>query len=95
MNLICMGGIKMGTLQIVAIIIAVVLALLSIGLIVVILRQSGSTEGLGSVMGRNNTDSFLGRNKTKSKEGKLVFITKILTICIVILALALAVVVAI
>ena len=85
----------MVTLQIVAIIIAVILALLSIGLIVVILRQSGSTEGLGSVMGGSNTDSFLGRNKTKSKEGKLIMITKVLTICIVVLALALAVIVAI
>ena len=46
-------------------------------------------------MGGSNSDSFLGRNKTKSAEGKLALVTKISVGIIVVLALALAVIVSI
>ena len=85
----------MEPLQIVAIILASLLVIDSGVLIWAVMKQKGSTEGLGSIMGGSNTDSFLGRNKTKSAEGKLEFITKISVGIIVVLAIALAVIVSI
>lgn len=85
----------MEPLQIVAIVLASLLVIDSGVLIWAVMKQRGSTEGLGSIMGGSNTDSFLGRNKTKSAEGKLEFITKISVGIIVVLAIALAVIVSI
>lgn len=85
----------MEPLQIVAIVLASLLVIDSGVLIWAVMKQKGSTEGLGSIMGGSNTDSFLGRNKTKSAEGKLEFITKISVGIIVVLAIALAVIVSI
>ena len=83
----------MEPLQIVAIILASLLIIDSGVLIWVVMKQKGTTEGLNSILGGTNTDSFLGRNKTKSAEGKLELITKISVGVIVLLAMALAVIV--
>lgn len=83
----------MEPLQIVAIILAGITIIDSGILIFAVMKQKGTTEGLGSIMGGGNTDSFLGRNKTKSNEGKLALVTKVSVIVLVILALALAVIV--
>ena len=85
----------MTTLQIVAIILASLLIIDSGVLIWAVMKQKGTTEGLSSIMGGSNSDSFLGRNKTKSAEGKLALVTKISVGIIVVLALALAVIVSI
>ena len=85
----------MEPLQIVAIILASLLIIDSGVLIWAVMKQKGTTEGLNSIVGGNNTDSFLGRNKTKSAEGKLELITKISVGIIVVLAIALAVIVSI
>lgn len=85
----------MEPLQIVAIILASLLIIDSGVLIWAVMKQKGTTEGLGSIMGGSNTDSFLGRNKTRSAEGKLALVTKVSVIIIVALALALSVIVAI
>lgn len=79
----------MTTLEIIG---GVILALLSAVLIVAVLMQKGSTEGLSSVLGGGNTESFLGRNKTKTRGGKWVTITKVCLILIVIFAIALSVI---
>ena len=83
----------MEPLQIVAIILASLLIIDSGVLIWAVMKQKGTTEGLNSIVGGTNTDSFLGRNKTKSAEGKLELITKISVGVIVLLAMALAVIV--
>lgn len=80
-------------MKIAAIILASLLIIDSGVLIWAVMKQKGSTEGLGSIMGGSNNDSFLGRNKTKSAEGKLELITKISVGIIVALAIALAIIV--
>ena len=85
----------MEPLQIVAIILASLLIIDSGVLVWAVMKQKGTTEGLGSIMGGSNTDSFLGRHKTRSAEGKLALVTKVSVIIIVALALALSVIVAI
>ena len=85
----------MTTMQIVAIILASLLIIDSGVLVWAVMKQKGTTEGLGSIMGGSNTDSFLGRNKTRRAEGKLALVTKVSVIIIVALALALSVIVAI
>ena len=54
----------MTTMQIVAIILASLLIIDSGVLIWAVMKQKGTTEGLSSIMGGSNSDSFLGRNKT-------------------------------
>ena len=73
----------MEPLQIVAIILASLLIIDSGVLVWAVMKQKGTTEGLGSIMGGSNTDSFLGRNKTRSAEGKLALVTKVSVIIIV------------
>ena len=74
------------------IILACILGVISILLIISVLKQKGTTEGLGSILGGSNTDNFLGRNKAvKTKEGRLALMTKICVILIVVLAIALAI----
>ena len=73
------------------IILACILGVISILLIISVLKQKGTTEGLG-ILGGSNTDNFLGRNKAvKTKEGRLALMTKICVILIVVLAIALAI----
>ena len=74
------------------IILACILGVISILLIISVLKQKGTTEGLGSILGGDNTDSFLGRNKAvKTKEGRLALMTKICVVLIVVVAIVLAV----
>lgn len=80
-------------MKIAAIILASLLIIDSGVLIWAVMKQKGSTEGLGSIMGGSNNDSFLGRNKAKSAEGKLELITKISVGIIVALSIALAIIV--
>lgn len=53
----------------------VVLILISLFLTVVILFQEGKTQGLGSLGGQVNADSYWSRNKGRSREGILVKLT--------------------
>lgn len=54
----------------------IVLLLVSLILIVVILMQPGKSAGLsGAITG--GAETFFGRNKAKSYEGKLMLITKV------------------
>ncbi len=62
----------MGVLQV---IINIVLIVSSLVMIVTVLLQSGQTQGLGSIAG--GAETFFGKNKAKSVEGKLALLTKI------------------
>ena len=59
-------------------ILTVVFIILSIVITVAILMQEGKSAGLGAIAGA--ADTYWGKNKGRSMEGKLVKITKYLAI---------------
>lgn len=68
-----------------SVVINIVLILLSIVLIIAVLMQEGNKQGLGAIGGAAET--FLGKNKSKSYEGKLLTITKIAAAIFVVIAI--------
>ena len=69
-----------------SIIIDIVLILISIVLIVTVLMQEGQRQGLGAIGG--GAETFFGKNKAKSMEGRLQKITKIAAAVFIVLAIA-------
>ncbi|MDD6676995.1 MAG: preprotein translocase subunit SecG [Oscillospiraceae bacterium] len=68
------------------IILGIVLILLSVAIIVLVLLQEGKSAGLsGAIAG--GAETFFGKNKSRTMESKLVFITKIIAISFFVLAL--------
>lgn len=65
----------------------ILFVIVCIVLSVVVLLQEGKS-GLGSLAG-GNSETFWGKNKGRSAEGKLALITKILAVAFVLLALLL------
>lgn len=59
------------------VIINILLVVSAIALIISVLLQKGDSEGMGSIMGGSGAESFLGRNKAKTMEGKLAMMTKV------------------
>jgi preprotein translocase subunit SecG len=53
----------------------IILILSSLVMIVTVLLQSGQAQGLGAIAG--GAETFFGKNKARSVEGKLALITKI------------------
>ena len=74
----------MGALRIV---VTIVYILICVALVVLVLMQEGKTAGLGAVSGAAET--YWGRNKGRSMEGKLVKITTGLAIGFMVLAVIL------
>jgi len=68
-----------------SVIINIVLILVSLVLIVAVLMQEGNKQGLGAIGGAAET--FLGKNKAKGYEGKLLLITKAGAAIFVVLAI--------
>ena len=66
------------------IILTVVFIIISIALTVIILMQEGKSAGLGATAGA--ADSYWGKNKGRSMEGRLVTGTKILVVLFVVIA---------
>lgn len=58
-----------------------------IGLTVIVLMQEGKSAGLGTISGA--ADSYWGKNKGRSMEGKMVIITRIMAILFLVLAVVL------
>ena len=58
-----------------------------IALVVLVLMQEGKSAGLGAISGAAET--YWGKNKGRSMEGKLVKITKILAVLFMVLAVVL------
>lgn len=65
----------------------VLMVLASIVLIVSVLMQKGDEGGVGAIMGGSGAESFLGRNKAKTMQGRLALITKVSAGAFVLLAL--------
>ena len=66
------------------IILTIVFIIISIALTVIILMQEGKSAGLGAIAGA--ADTYWGKNKGRSMEGRLVTGTKILVVLFVVIA---------
>ncbi len=74
----------MSTLRI---ILTVVYIIICVALVILVLMQEGKSAGLGAVSGAAET--YWGKNKGRSMEGKLVKITTGLAVCFLVLAIVL------
>ena len=63
----------------------IVFVIVAIVLTIVVLMQEGKSAGLGTISGA--ADTYWGKNKGRSMEGKLELITKILAAAFFILAI--------
>lgn len=71
----------MGTLRI---ILTIIFILVSVTLTTIVLLQEGKSAGLGAISGAAET--YWGKNKGRSMEGKLVKFTKYLAVGFIVLA---------
>ena len=69
------------------IILTIVFVLICIALTVIVLLQEGKSQGLGAIGGM--ADSYWGKNKGRSMEGKLVKFTKYLAIGFMVISIIL------
>jgi preprotein translocase subunit SecG len=77
-------------MQVAIIILVTILLLTSVVLIIAVLMQPGKSAGLsGAISG--GAETFFGKNKAKSYEGKLALITKITAGIIFVLSLVVAI----
>ena len=74
-----MGGLR--------IILTIIFIIDCIALSVIVLMQEGKSAGLGTIGGLSET--YWGKNKGRSMEGKLVQVTRILAVAFVVLAVVL------
>jgi len=72
------------------IIINIVIIVASLIMIATVLLQSGQTQGLGSIAG--GAETFFGKNKARSVDGKLALITKICAAIFVVMSLVMVIV---
>ena len=79
-----LGGVRMGALRIVLTIIFIIVC---VALATIVLLQEGKSAGLGAISGAAET--YWGKNKGRSMEGKLVKITRYLAIAFIVLAVIL------
>lgn len=70
-----------------AIVISILTVLTSIVLIVSVLMQEGDSDGISALAGGSSSDTFFGRNKSNTIQGKLSNITKISATVFVVLAI--------
>ncbi|MBP5385114.1 MAG: preprotein translocase subunit SecG [Lachnospiraceae bacterium] len=71
----------------VKIIVTIVFIIVSVALAAIVLLQEGKSAGLGAISGAAET--YWGKNKGRSMEGKLVKITRVLAVGFILLAIAL------
>lgn len=61
----------------------------SVALIIIILRQQGKDNGLGAIGGMTSADTYWSKNKSRSEEGRMILITRIMAIVFIGLAVVL------
>ncbi len=71
-------------MEILKTVLIVVLILISIALTVVVLMQEGKSAGLGAISGA--ADTYWGKNKGRSMEGRLVMATRIMVILFLVIS---------
>lgn len=69
------------------VIVTVLYVLICIALTIVVIMQEGKSAGLGAISGMAET--YWGKNKGRSVEGKLELATKILAVLFIVLSLVL------
>ena len=69
-------------------IVTVVLVLCALVLIATVLLQPGESNGLGAIAG--GAETFFGKNKAKTMEGKLALATKVSAAAFIVCALVIA-----
>jgi len=72
-------------MAVLSVIVHILLILIAIVLIAAVLLQQGNSAGLGAISG--GAETFLGKNKAKSYEGKLAMITKASAAAFVVLSI--------
>ncbi len=70
-------------------VLTVLFAIDCIALVVVVLMQEGKQNGLGALAGNSISDTYWGKNKSRSSEGRMIIVTRVLAILFVVLALVL------
>jgi preprotein translocase, secG subunit len=68
----------------------VVIVLLSLFMVLIVLLQPGNSSGLGAISG--GAETFFGKNKAKTLEGKLKKLTIIVAVALVVLCIVYAVI---
>lgn len=71
-------------MEVVKIILTILFILICIALTVIILMQEGKSAGLGAISGA--AESYWGKNKGRSMEGRLLKITRILVVLFIVIS---------
>lgn len=74
----------------ITLILNILLVISSIVMIVTVLMQQSDSDGMSAIAG--NSETFFGKNKSKTLEGRLALITKISAVVFVLLAILLIVI---
>lgn len=69
------------------VIVTALYVVICIALTIVVIMQEGKSAGLGAISGMAET--YWGKNKGRSIEGKLEFVTKILAVLFIVISLVL------
>ena len=77
LDYILMAAIDPNARTVIANVLIILMAVISIAIIVVVMMQEGETGGVSAISGSNN-DTFFGKNKGRTKEQILKRITLIL-----------------
>ena len=75
-------------MQILRILLIILYVIVCVGLAVVVLMQEGKQGGLGSLAG--SADTYWSQNKSRSMEGGLVKVTRVLSILFFVLSIVLS-----
>ena len=74
-------------MRVLKIVLTIIFILICVALVILVLMQEGKSAGLGSISGAAET--YWGKNKGRSMEGRLVQITKALAVLFMVLAVIL------
>ncbi|MBR3905089.1 MAG: preprotein translocase subunit SecG [Clostridia bacterium] len=74
-----------------SIVVNILMVIASIALIISVLLQSSDDNGLGALSG-TAAETFFGKNKMNSLEGKLAMITKVSAVVFVVLAVVMLII---
>lgn len=74
-------------MEVLRIVLTIIFILVCIALVVLVLMQEGKSAGLGDISGV--AESYWGKNKGRSMEGRLVKITKVLAVLFMVFAIIL------
>lgn len=69
------------------IVLTIIFILICVALVVLVLMQEGKSAGLGTISGAAET--YWGKNKGRSMEGRLVKLTKVLAVLFMVIAVIL------